>query len=141
MVFSVQLRKRARRSLEVECLAADATNPGDIVSGLKNVVFRSGPKMRVVLSRHGQKMELERERQKSRSNPGCAIERIFDSNPGFGQIIARVIQYPCQIHRGLGALCCQCQMNQRRPHASTSGLTLATPALWRWFTVDPEIVY
>ena len=109
MVFSVQMRERkkekssthSQRSLVVECLAADATNPGDIVSGLKNVVFRSGLKMRGFCDDRG-KMELERERQKSRSNPRCAIERIFDSNPGSGQIITRVIQYPCQIHRGLG---------------------------------------
>ena len=45
----------------MECLAADATNPGDIVSGLKNVVFRSGLKMRGFCDDRG-KMELERER-------------------------------------------------------------------------------
>lgn len=84
MVFSVQLRKRARRSLEVECLAADATNPGDIVSGLKNVVFRSGPKMRVVLSRHGQKMELERERGRNqgqtRDVPSSAFSIVIPAS-------------------------------------------------------------
>ena len=48
----------------MECLAADATNPGDIVSGLKNVVFRSGLKMRGFCDDRGKNGTGERERQK-----------------------------------------------------------------------------